>query len=143
MPHISKRNLSLRHLEELQSELVKCLDRASNSNKSRQVFNDFFTRTERVMFSKRLAVIAMLSRGVSSHMISEALAMSPSTTERMSAQYEKGKYDRVIKEALGKKDIWELIERILFIEGIMPPIAGGKRWRILDRVIRNDKLRNS
>lgn len=76
-------------------------------------------------------------------MIAEVLVMSPSTTERMLIEYEKGKYNYIIKEALGKKDIWELIEKILFIGGIMPPRSGGKRWRLVDRIIYKDKLKNS
>ncbi|MEX2010326.1 MAG: hypothetical protein WD874_00780 [Parcubacteria group bacterium] len=143
MPHISKRGLKMKQLEELQLELVRSFERSFDNHKTRQVFNEFFSRTERVMFAKRLAVIAMLSKGVSSHMIAEALLMSPSTTERMSVNYEKGRYTRIIKEALGKKDIWELIEKILFIGGIMPPKVGGKRWRSLDKSIYKEKLKNS
>jgi len=143
MPHISKRNLCLRHLENLQLELLHSFERSFDNNKGRQVFNEFFSRTERVMFAKRLAVIAMLSKGVSIHMIAEALSMSPSTAERMSVQYEKGKYIYIIKEALGKKDVWDIIQDILTVGGIMPPKVGGKRWRSLDKAVRKTKLKNS
>ncbi len=143
MPHISKRNLRLKQLENLQSELLNSVERSFDNNKGRQVWGEFFSRTERIMFAKRLAVIAMLSKGVSAHMIAEALGMSPSTTERMSIQYEKGKYFYIIKEALGKKDVWDIIQDILTVGGIMPPRAGGKRWRSFDKAVRKDKLKNS
>lgn len=143
MPHISKRNLRLRQIEGLQLELLHSLERSFDNGKGRQVFNEFFSRTERIMFAKRLAVIAMLSKGVSAHMISEALGMSPSTTERMSLQYEKGRYLYIIKEALGKKDVWEIIQDILTLGGIMPPRVGGKRWRSFDKAVRKEKLKNS
>ena len=143
MPHISKRNLRLKQLENLQSELLNSVERSFDNNKGRQVLGEFFSRTERIMFAKRLAVIAMLSKGVSAHMIAEALGMSPSTTERMSIQYEKGKYFYIIKEALGKKDVWDIIQDILTVGGIMPPRAGGKRWRSFDKAVRKDKLKNS
>lgn len=129
MPHISKRKLSDGDLIRLNKELVRSFERSFKNLKTKSVFDQFFTGTEKIMFMKRLAVIAMLENKVSSYMISEALGMSPSTTNRMALKYELGKYDQVIKEALGKKDIGTIIELILSGGGIMPPIVGGNRWR--------------
>jgi len=140
MPHISKRKLSDADLARLHKELVKSFERSFKNLKTKSVFDEFFTDTEKIMFAKRLAVIAMLKEEVSTYMIAESLGMSPSTTARMSLNFELGKYDHVIKEALGKKDIWEIINRILFVGGIMPPIAGRKRWRSLDKALYKKKL---
>ena len=129
MPHLSKKKLSKKHFDQLVNELVRSFERAFKNGKTKTVFYGFFTYTERAMFAKRLAIIAMLSRGVSNYAIAETLHMSPSTIERMSLKYERGQYDAIIKYALGKKDIWEIIELILNVGGFMPPKVGGKRWR--------------
>ncbi|OGJ04099.1 hypothetical protein A3G06_00050 [Candidatus Nomurabacteria bacterium RIFCSPLOWO2_12_FULL_46_14] len=143
MPHLSKRKLNLEHLRELERELVHSLERSFLKTKTRFVFNEFFTKTERIMFAKRLAVIAMLQKGISSYMIAEALFMSPSTTERMLLAYEQDKYQNIIKEALGKKDIWNIIESILNMGGILPPRYGGGRWRTIDKHIYKKNLKDS
>jgi len=143
MPHISKRKIPKEHLKHLQNELVRSFERSFKDLHTRAVFGEFFTYTEKIMFAKRLAVIAMLSKGISSFMISEVLAMSPATTARMSAKFEMGKYDSIIKKALGKKDIWDIIELMLSAGGIMPPIVGGKRWRSWDKAIYKENLKRS
>ena len=89
------------------------------------------------MFAKRLAVIAMLSKDISTYAIAKALCMSPSTVERMSLNYEDSKYASIERYALGKKDIWEIIESILTVGGIMPPRAGYHRW-IINRNKKSD-----
>ena len=145
MPHISKKKLDKKVLDSFYSELVKSFDRSFNEIKSKQVFYEFFTYTEKIMFAKRLAVIAMLSKDLSTYAIAEALCMSPSTVERMSLNYENGKYASIERYALGKKDIWEIIESILTVGGIMPPRAGYHRW-IINRNKKSDykeKLKNT
>jgi len=143
MPHISKRKISKVHLRHLQNELVRSFERSFKDLHTQAVFNEFFTYTEKIMFAKRLAVIAMLSKGISSYMIAETLAMSPATTNRMSVKFEMGKYDHIIKKALGKKDIWNIIEFMLSAGGIMPPIVGGKRWRNWDRATYKENLKRT
>lgn len=143
MPHISKKKLPQEEIRKLKKELVCSLERSFVDMKSGLVFSEFFTSTEKVMLAKRLAVIAMLKKGVSTYMISEALAMSPSTTERMRNAYEKGKYRHVTLHALGKKDIWNILEAILEGKGIMPPKYGKGRWRSLDKHIYKKNLRKT
>src|SRR3989344_6918774 len=113
MPHISKRKLSKTHFNKLVLELIKSMERSFKKGETKPVFYEFFTYTERAMLAKRLAVIAMLSRKVSTYAIAEVLLMSPSTVDRMSLKCERGKYDGIIKHALGQKDIWEIIDSIL------------------------------
>ena len=140
MPHISKRKLNKEHFNKLISELTKSLERSFKNGETKSVFYEFFTYTERAMLAKRLAVIAMLSRGISSYTIAETLHMSSSTVDRMSLKYERGKYEAIIKYALGKKDIWEIINHILTAGGFMPPKVGGQRWRKFDKSIYDQRL---
>ncbi len=140
MPHISKRKLIKEHFNKLVLEFIKSLERSFKKGETKPVFYEFFTYTERAMFAKRLAVIAMLSQKVSNYAISEVLRMSPSTIERMFLKYERGKYDGIIKHALGQKDIWEIVNSILTVGGFMPPRVGGKRWRKFDKSLYDQKL---
>lgn len=140
MPHISKRKLSKVHFNRLVLELIRSLERSFKQDKTKSVFFEFFTYTERAMLAKRLGVIAMLSRGVSTSAIAEVLRMSPSTVDRMSLKRERGKYDGIIKYALGKKDIWDIINNILTAGGLMPPRAGGQRWRRFNKSVYDDNL---
>lgn len=143
MPHISNKKLEPVYLKKLEHELIRSFERSFADLKTKSVFHEFFTKTEKIMFAKRLAVIAMLKKGVSPYMIAESLHMSPSTTERMSNNYEKGNYNKITNLALGKKDIWNIIESILTLKGIMPPKHGKGRWRSLDKRTYKDNLKNS
>ncbi len=143
MPHVSKKNLNSEQMKKLKKELVRAFERASADVKTSNVFHEFFTYTEKIMFAKRMAVITMLKKDISHYMISQALGMSTSTIARLSVRYEKGKYEHILKHAVGKKDFWKKIESILKLEGIMPPIAGKGRWRMLDRAIYKKKLKES
>jgi Trp operon repressor len=141
MPHISKRKLEDKHLDNLYNELVLTLDRGSKKIKTKQVLNQLLTKTEKVMFSKRLAIIAMLSKEIPVYDIANALNMSPATVSRMSVRFENNKYDLIIKEGLGKKDIWQIIEEILTTGGSLPFKTDKNRWRGLQRSVHNQKLK--
>ncbi|MEK7461593.1 MAG: helix-turn-helix domain-containing protein [Patescibacteria group bacterium] len=140
MPHISKRKLDKEYFNKLILELIRSFERSFKKNKTKSVFYEFFTYTERAMFAKRLAVIVMLSKGISSYVIADVLNMSPSTVDRMSLNYDRGKYDAIIDHALGKKDIWKIINDILAVGGFLPPRVGGKRWRKFDKSVYDQKL---
>ena len=140
MPHISKQKLNKEHFNKLILEFVRSLERSFKKGKTKSVFYEFFTYTERAMLAKRLAVIAMLSQGISSYTVAETLHMSSSTIDRMSLKYDRGKYEAIIKHALGKKDILEIINSILTVGGFMPPKVGGQRWRKFDKSLYDQKL---
>jgi Trp operon repressor len=143
MPHVSTRKLEDKQKEDLYREFLKSLERAFDTEKGLYVLGQFFTQTEREMFAKRFAVIAMLEKKVSMVQIARALKMSEVTIATMSLKHEAGKYDWVIKSALGKKDIWEIIESILTIDGYLPQKTGKGRYKGFDKMIRKDRLRKS
>jgi len=140
MTHISKRKLEDKDFERMYLEMINSFERASKRNRAKIVFNEFLTPTEKVMLVKRFAVIAMLSKDISVHKIAQSLNMSPATVDRMSLRHEMGKYSSIIKDSLGKKDVWDIIEHILFGGGIMPPKTGKGRWKNFDRTVREEKL---
>ena len=113
MTHVSKQKIEKKYLDDLYTELVRSFERSFKKSKTKLVFNEFFTPTEKVMFAKRFAVVALLSRDVPLSKIAKVLGMSPVTIDLMSLKYESRKYDQLIKEALGKKDIWDILENLV------------------------------
>lgn len=95
------------------------------------------------MLAKRLAVIALLSKGASVLTISEVLGMSPSTVDKMLLKYEYKSYNHIIKFALGKKDIWNILESIFTAGGLVPPMVGKNRWKKINEIIRDQELLES
>lgn len=143
MPHVSTRKLEDKQKEDLYREFLKSLERCFDAEKGLYVLGQFFTQTEREMFAKRFAVIAMLEKKIPMAQIAQALKMSEVTVATMSVKHEAGKYEWIIKAALGKKDIWEIIDNILTLNGNLPHKAGKDRWRTFRKDIRKDKLRKS
>lgn len=143
MPHVSKVKIEQKYLDNLYTELLRSFERSFKQGKTKSVFYEFFTPTEKIMFAKRLAVIALLSRKVSQTKISRTLGMSSVTIDLMLLKYEGGKYNHVIKEALGKKDIWEILEDIFTVGGIMPPKVGKGRWKNFNKSLYDADLLDS
>ncbi len=130
MPHISKKKLKKEYLQKLFGELSEVLERSAKKSWTRLFLQEFLTETEKIMLSKRFAVIYLLSEGVPQSYIYESLGMSPSTVARMSLKYEIGKYDDILKIAKKEKeDVWNILEKIL--RAGLPPIAGRGRWKFL------------
>jgi Trp operon repressor len=127
MPHVSKLELSKEEFEKVYSEFLRTIDRSAKQGKSFKVLGEFLTRTEKMMFAKRFAVIVMLTREVPIYQIAESLHMSPATIDRMSLKFEMGKYDSLVKVFKDSPDIWEIVVySLLTAGGILPPIAAHK-----------------
>ena len=109
MTHVSRKKIEKKYLDDLYTELLRSFERSFKKGKTRPVFNEFFTPTEKVMFTKRFAVVALLSRDVPLSKITKVLGMSPVTIDLMSLKYESSRYNNLIKEAIGKKDIWDIL----------------------------------
>lgn len=143
MTHVSNNKLDEKIKEDLYREFLKSLERCFDDEKGLYVLGQFFTRTEREMFAKRFAVIAMLEKKVPPSKIASALKMSRVTVDTMSVKHESGKYEWVIKSALGKKDVWKIIENVLTLDGSLPRKVGKGRYKNFDKAIRKNNLRRS
>lgn len=128
MPHISSKKLKKNHLQKLYNEFSIALEKSAKKSWIKFFLNDFLTHTEKIMLTKRFAVIYLLSKNVPDSYISEALLMSPATISRMSVKYNKGRYSSLLK-AIKSDNIWEVFEKIL--RAGLPPIAGRGRWKFL------------
>ena len=130
MPHISKNKLSERAYLEIYNQLFGILS-VGNRRKTKSVLDNLFTKTERIMLAKRLAIILMSAHGESSYKIYETLKVSPSTVERIGLKVERGEYNSLLRylKTKGQYNFWSIIEKIVFP---LPARVGENRWRHLD-----------
>ncbi len=90
--------------------------------------------TERVMLTKRLAIIVMLEREYSYYRISKTLKVSVSTVMRVEALRTRGVY-RPIQSAMHRSVHKSLLDEIeILLAAGMPSIAGPRHQRRLDRL---------
>jgi Trp operon repressor len=130
MPHISSKKLDKSFVEKLFKKFITVLGRAQNKNSLSLVMKELLTKTEKIMFVKRLSIILMLANSLPQHKIVDILGVSPSTVAKISLHLEIGKYDNILKVSEKEKvDLEKLIWNILTVGGIMPPKVGKKYWR--------------
>jgi len=130
MPHVSSKKLKRKFLGKLFGKLLSVLEKAQGKQNLSLVLNELFTRTEKIMFAKRLAIVLMLANNTPQHRIAEILKVSPTTVTKISLGIEIGKYEFIIKISKREKfDFEKLVWNILTAGGIMPPKIRGKYWR--------------
>lgn len=130
MPHVSSKKLKKDILNKLYSQFGRACEKAARKSQAKFFLGDLLTRTEKIMFAKRFAVICFLSEGVPYSYISESLGMSYSTIFRMSLKYDIGKYTGLLKAIRKEKsELWDILEKIL--RAGLPPRYGRGRWKFL------------
>lgn len=130
MPHLSAKKLKKDLRQKLYQEFNEALEKSVRKSSSKFFLQGFLTKTEKIMLSKRFAVICMLDKEVPVSYISESLMMSPATVRRMSLRHETGQYEMLLKTVRRQnKEIWNILEKIL--RAGLPPIAGRGRWKFL------------
>ncbi|MEX0917090.1 MAG: hypothetical protein WDZ90_01005 [Candidatus Paceibacterota bacterium] len=91
MPHISKHRVKEKTLKDIDALLIALL-RETTPRTRRMVLSEILTDTERLMLGKRLAMLQLIERGISTYHVSNLLRMSPSTVERFESKVRLGKY---------------------------------------------------
>jgi len=114
MPHISSKKIEDKYFQKIYDQLISVFDSAGSKRKSGLFLKEILTDTEKIMFTKRLGIICMLSENVSKTYISEILLVSPSTINKISLKYEIGKYP-YIRNILEKnaRTMWQIFEQMV------------------------------
>ncbi len=123
MPHVSRKLLEHKHFLDIHKEFAVVITDLFRSGKGRAVIDTFFTKTEKLMFAKRLAIILMLDQGESTYAIEQILKVSPSTVALMSLEYEKGTYSSLLKQIGKENSFWTELSKII------PPRVGRNRFK--------------
>ena len=108
---------------DIHKELFKVITQLAYARKTNAGLGALFTKTEKVMLAKRLAIIVMLDYKESIYAIERSLKVSPSTVARFSLQYERGVYRELLQEIRAQKSFWA------FLEKIIPPRVGRNRFK--------------
>lgn len=123
MPHISKYPLARDVYYEILDELFWLLTEIKNQQEMKSFLYDFFTKTERIMLAKRLAISLMLVQGYSYSTIRDLLKVSSGTINRASEWLDKG--GDGLKKGLMKlsrkekmDEFWKNVDR--FLKDITP-----------------------
>ena len=123
MPHVSKRFLEKGKFLGIHRQLYKVVSELVRSGKSKIIFDELLTKTEKLMLSKRLAIIIMLDQKESIYAIENILKVSPSTVARMLLLYENGTYAALLKEIKIQNSFWIQLQKII------PPRVGRDRFK--------------
>ncbi|MFH1472878.1 MAG: Trp family transcriptional regulator [bacterium] len=131
MPHISKKKIEASRFDTLYSEFTESIEKSFRKHQGANVLNEFLTRTEKIMLTKRFALIVLLMKEVPTKDIARTLAMTTATVEKVSLMLESGKFETLSK-IIKRQDIWRSIELlVLTTGGLMPPKVGVKRVKQL------------
>jgi hypothetical protein len=97
--------------------------------------NELLGKEERLTFAKRLTSIILLCEGYSEYKVSRLLKLSPTTTGSISSKIKAGEYDGIIrllkKKKFGYEELWNTLESILHLGGILPRRVGLDRHRTI------------
>jgi uncharacterized protein YerC len=123
MPHVSKKLLEKNKYLEINKQLYKNIDSLVRNGKTTLVVNELLTKTEKLMLSKRLAIIVLIDKGETIYAIENSLKVSPSTVARISKNYEAGEFDQLLKELRSYEGLWYQLSKIV------PPKVGRDRFK--------------
>lgn len=91
MSHISNKKLDKDTARKLERYIISVI-RDTGTQTRVNIFDELLTQTEKVMFAKRIGILFLLKKGLSTYKISELLGISPSTAERFENAVDFNKY---------------------------------------------------
>ena len=98
MPHVSPQEIDKQTLDKIYSLLSSAITNRNVSQKQQRLaFDELLTKTEKIMLSKRLAAISMLSQGMSSYRVGKVLQLSETTTSKLHSKLETGRLSNTEK----------------------------------------------
>ena len=127
MPHVSRRRVKKKVYKKLEDGLRDIFSKFSSRSDVSRLLGDLLTPTERLMISKRIAIILLLKKGYSFQAIQKTLKVTPFTVLRFWRMTKMGKFKYFTIPRQDKKPGSFLgdIEKIL--QAGLPPRGKG-RW---------------
>lgn len=129
MTNISQRKTGGKDYDVAYEQLAKLIS-GLHGKSAHYLLDELLTETERVMLVKRFAAIFMFQQEYSPYRVSQVIALSESTAQRLFSQYQIGTYDNLLlclKKA-EKSDFRALIEDL-----IMAQVNMKTRRRLVNR----------
>jgi uncharacterized protein YerC len=123
MPHVSTRTLQRKTFKHISKDLTVLIASLRSKNEIKTFLGELLTPTERVMLTKRLAIIFMLKKDYSFEIIWRTLHVSPSTVARFWKETKRHSYPTIskqIKNEKAREEFWNSLEHTLLAG--MPPM---------------------
>ena len=129
MTNVSKKSLKKSVREKISKQFSGLIADINKSEKSSLFIGEFFTESEEIMFTKRLAIIFLTLKGFSPVTIIDLLKVSPTTVHTIYKKADNGGYTSLrdyLKVEKNEKKFETSLEVLLRIG--MPPMGRG-RWK--------------
>ena len=131
MPHVSQKYLKKESFKILMRQFINALEEADDRARVAPMLQELFTKTEKVMFAKRIALIYLLSKKVSFEKIEKLLHLSPVTISKFALGMEMEKFKQTIAIVNRRGKFIDILEKILQA-GL--PSRGRGRWKKINRM---------
>jgi len=132
MVRLNKTHLQEEQINKLFFQLATMLTSKQAGHVNAVLF-EILGREEQIMIAKRLAVILLISEGLSSYKIGNTLKLSESTIASIRNKLANDEYDTIMQN-LGKSkkkyfDLLTTLDSILHLGGILPHYNGLDRYK--------------
>ncbi|MBI2450901.1 MAG: hypothetical protein HYV52_00980 [Parcubacteria group bacterium] len=143
MSRVSQNLLSPNYLEEIQSSFDWAISKLSKEEEIKNFFDEFLTRSERIMLAKRLILIFLISKEFDAISIYSILKVSPTTVVYFKEKFQKRpeNFQPVLDQLARRESLKNLFKKIeKFIEPVaafMPPATKSEVLKKLRRISRS------
>jgi uncharacterized protein YerC len=142
MSQVSKYPIQKEVYDEIFDTFLQTIASLKTKNEVLEFFDEFLTPTEKIMFSKRLAVGLLIAGGYNYRDVMDLLKMSTGTVSLVSSFYKYGKgYKKVIDKIKTDKEIIEFL-RLIGEKISALGTFGGKgssSWRVINKELKTRK----
>lgn len=114
MPRVSRRLLERSVTQEINELFCSMVANLKKATEVEQFLNDFLTTEEKLMLSKRLAVVLLIVEGYDYRLICNILKVSPTTvnTAKQALKTKGPAYRRVIETLVAQEQLREFWEKV-------------------------------
>jgi Trp operon repressor len=127
MPHVSKSRLSKIAEEDIKQTFSLVLSNITRDDETNEFLNSLLSPTEKLMLSKRLAIVLLLDENISTSQIAATLHVTRETVSRIELLYQvkpEG-YKTALNKINNQKIITELKKSLLKLTNYTLRAAGG------------------
>lgn len=117
------------------NNLIEVFKNTRTSHDINALLGDILTPSEKIMFSKRLAIALFLKNGYSYRQISHLLKVSPTTINRSHDSLKRAHSGYLFLDKLNQdKTVISIFEKIDALLSTMPTKSGHNRWKFLNNL---------
>ncbi|MBI3092664.1 MAG: hypothetical protein HYZ02_00295 [Candidatus Levybacteria bacterium] len=143
MTQVSKYPISKDVADRIFEVFIKSLIKIKNDKDAKDLADDLFSPTEKIMLAKRLAIAFLLMRGYQYREISKLIKVSLTTIANvnLSLNYGKGGYKRILESIAKEEKLEEFFENIAekLLSVPAKSLKGGGVWRYLHQEVKQAK----